>query len=786
MATPNPFDIPRSVYLGRVLYLCFFPLLTVVVGDFALLGVPQAKEALLAFRDQGLNTQSVCFTLAFLLWMISAWYVARILVGKRFQPDLVGVCRSASFAKGVATQLPRALAALAGTPIAIWLIYNGEERGLGIVLLILAAVVYVGLVLRRPIGERYERGWRKHWTAQAAEQFERFDVVGRGGLVFIGFLFLVSFGILVILPFGMQGPARFLGSPALLLLALMSWTIFGGFFLTYLPKAYGFPAFAWVAAVLLLVSWRLNENHPVAPVEKAAGVQQLQPRPTVQQSFEAWLRARPDKSAPVIFVSSAGGASRAAYWTTATLGLLEDEGHARGGAFADNVFVINSVSGGSLGAAAFVSAVEVTRYATHARDTAPSRMSEATAALQPTPEQPEANQTCTSALALGNDLTGRDHLAAVVGMMLFPDLFVRFFPVRIDKFDRSRALEEVWAQDWQDITSRCNEVPAEVRGRWTQQFVSLPYGKAPDKPDAEWLPALVLDTTAMSAGRPVLQSPFTIARTDVFDLFSPGLATQALTLSQAVHNSARFPYVSPVGVVLMNNREDIWDRLGDGGYVEASATLILSQIIDELIESRLIRDDGTPDCAAGSSGDCFALRPDIKVLVLDNVPATIGSWSCVADETAPAGRREAVRNDVHSEDGRLPLADLTGPPAGALNARGGRGISSELDLLHLARGCGTRNYAELRLPKVLQASRRTRDPSMNWMLNEASRNSMMGALRTASCTRDESTLSHSQQALRLNLSIALSWLTKSAAPPSLQDSQICAATSATAPPGTRQ
>src|SRR6185295_1088801 len=140
MASPNPFDIPRSVYLGRVLYLCFFPLRTVVVGDFALLGVPQAKEALLAFRDQGVNTQSVCFTLAFLLWMISAWYFARILVGKRFQPDLVGVCRSASFAKGVATQLPRALAALAGAPIAIWLIINGEERGLGIVLLVLAVV----------------------------------------------------------------------------------------------------------------------------------------------------------------------------------------------------------------------------------------------------------------------------------------------------------------------------------------------------------------------------------------------------------------------------------------------------------------------------------------------------------------------------------------------------------------------------------------------------------------------------------------------------------------------
>lgn len=124
-------------------------------------------------------------------------------------------------------------------------------------------------------------------------------------------------------------------------------------------------------------------------------------------AFKEWLQQHPDKTEPVIFVASAGGASRAAYWATTTLGLLEDEAHQQGRRFADNIFAISGVSGGSVGAAAFVAALDTTRHA--------------------------ACPECDSVRKLGNAFTGKNHLATEVGFMLYPDLVQRFLPVAINK-----------------------------------------------------------------------------------------------------------------------------------------------------------------------------------------------------------------------------------------------------------------------------------------------------------------------------------------------------------------
>jgi hypothetical protein len=86
-STADAAGIPRLIYLGRVLALCFYPLVAVILGDFVLLLVPQAREALLAFGDGPLfATQAVAFEVAFVVWMISAWYVARLLVGRHENP----------------------------------------------------------------------------------------------------------------------------------------------------------------------------------------------------------------------------------------------------------------------------------------------------------------------------------------------------------------------------------------------------------------------------------------------------------------------------------------------------------------------------------------------------------------------------------------------------------------------------------------------------------------------------------------------------------------------------
>jgi hypothetical protein len=740
--------IPRLVYLGRILQLCFFPLATVALGDIAVCLVPQAQEALLAFGDGSrFVSQVICFELGYVAWMISAWYVARLLVGKRFEPDLVGVCCSPRFARGVTKYLPRVLAVVAGLPVAVYQIFFSHVhfvQWLGVGSLALCAAVLVGLVFRRSWGRRHHHRWVQYWSRRAHEADERFDRLSGAARLFIGALFAISFGVFLALPLGLEQVARPLGAAALLMFALMSWNIFGGFILTYWPKLHHWPSLVWVAGVFLLAFHPLNENHPVAPPSAVVNP----PLVDLSDLFRQWLQRRADPEAPVIFVSSAGGASRAAYWTTSALGKLEDEARAHSQLFSGNVFVISGVSGGSLGAASFVTALDLVG------------------------EGAGKSDDCAHVRRVANSFTGEDHLATVVGMMLFPDLVQRFLPFSYGKLDRSRGLEEVWASDWQQVADRCGAPGAPRSNPWSDAFGAL-YTRNP----RSLLPALALNTTALAAGQPVMQANFRLGRSDSFDLLGCAFATRSLTLAQAVHNSARFPYISPAGVVRQTAGEPgscvagtgvgpVWDRLGDGGYVEASGTLSLAQIIQALIEAGLIRDsqtDGIANTAAPDAGRSYITADQVRVLVLDNAPTNGNSYLCEArgpGQKVDATRAWHAQNIIQSASGFVPPGpDFLAPLVGSFSTRGGRGVTAEVDLKGLVGGCTSR-FAELRLPK----STTEREPSMNWMLNTASRAQIDAALDNPTMPGGATGPVNPYVLLHQNLDLVRSWFSAAAAP----------------------
>jgi len=718
--------IPRSIYLARILSLCFFPVATVLLGDLVILYVPQAQEALLAFDDAAgrwyITSQAFAFEVAYLLWMICAWYVARLLVGRRFEPDLVGTCDSPAFAAGVSKHLPRLLALLAGIPT-IYYLLKRQMLGLGILSLASCAVVIFGLVFRRSWARRQRQEWVGNWSRKLSEDIERFDSLARGAQLFIGALFVLSFGIWLALPVWMAPLARWIGAPALLLLALMSWTIFGGFALTYFPKTLHLPAFTWFTVLALFISSYWNENHPVAPPRPEI---RNAPRLPLGAAFVDWLRHRPDPRAPVIFVSSYGGASRAAYWTTSALGKLEDEARSHHQAFADNIFVISGISGGSLGAAAFVTSLDLVRKST--------------------------TGTCSKVRDVADRFTGLDHLSTVIGMMLFPDLLQRFLPLPVAKWDRSRGLEETWAYDWQNVLTACGSATT-LRNPWSQAFTAL-YTGAADEPR---LPALALSSTALGAGQAVFQTTFSVRRSDVFDLLDPRLDTQSLTLAQAVHNSARFPYISPAGVVQFAAHHTVWDRLGDGGYVEASAALTLREIMEALAQENLIRTAGPAGycgTAAPDSG-CYVLWNQVRVLILDNAPTYGGNLICGAPLPGTPGERIAQPQNPLLERPRPlpPGPDFLAPILGAFSTNSGRAVTAQVDLATLAGGC-TPRFAELRLPAAAAGSQ---DPSMDWMLNAQSRHDIDSVLDTPAATARYRQVTNPQILLQQNLDIVRGW-----------------------------
>jgi hypothetical protein len=698
----NAEDIPRLIYLARVLRLCLFPVATVLLGDIVLLAVPQARETLRAFGDGSrFVSQIIALWSAYVLWMLSAWYVARLLLGRRFQPDLVGICRSPSFAQKVARWLPRLLALLAALPVPINLLRDPELRLTGALLILTGLLVLLGLVFRRQWAQSHQHPWVARWEARGPESIERFEQLSAGAWSFITALFILSFGLLIALPLGMETLARPIGSPALLLFALMSWAIFGGFVLTYLPRSLGYPEITWLLLLVVVVFARWNENHYVA---RGTGAENAAPQ-AISTIFAQWLARRPDPQAPVIFIAAAGGASRAAFWTTSALGLLEDESRSHAYPLSTNTFLISGVSGGSVGAAAFVTAVELSR------------------------RTGASSASCHSVRHLGDAFTGRDDLATVVGLWLFPDTFQRFLPFPVMAWDRSRGLEEVWDRDWASVVTQCAVTAASVNP-WTQPLTNL-YSASSTTPE---LPILALNSTAMNAGLPVLQANFQLSRAEVVQIFAPELATRTLTLAQAAHNSARFPYVSPAGVVQMtapgssadgrrSGKLVYWDRLGDGGYVEASGAFMVAEVLRELSRAGMIRDAATPgNCVRGDPNliqHCFVTRKQIRVVILDNSPTTGSAYLCARNGAGSTTLRPGLpQNSIAPGDEAWPpVADATFPILGAFRTQGGRGEAAELDLLGLVGGC-TQQFAELRMPRPADGEA---EPSMNWMLSGTSR-----------------------------------------------------------------
>lgn len=695
-------DVPWVLYLLRVLGLCAFPVGVVLAGVIVLLKVDQARETLLALEVG--SVQTAVLVLAFGLWLLLSWYTARLLLDRRFKPDTLGECVRPRFAEGLRRWLPRALVAGGGLPIAAFFLMQSRERLIGVVLLGVTAALMLFVCKRRAwLLKLGNESWlarllcldaRRDALAAMARE-DRMSTPSRALVVAVLLLQWSIFAALLAWP---EATARALGAPALVLLAMGSWTVFGGILLTYVPKALIRIPLTPLPLLLFVAFSPLNDNHRVADPERSA-VAPVGSRKPTDAWLQQWMRTvGADGKRPLVLVAVTGGASRAAYWGSASLAHLQAVGEQQGVNFADSVFAISGTSGGALGAATFVAALDARRQAANAA-------------------------TCTP-WNLVRDFTGRDHLATPVGYLLYPDFAQRFLPVAFAGADRSLALEEVWTRDWpRALASQCPPGEQPEPNPWSEAFTAL-HARAGK---AGWLPLLALNTSALSRGQRVYQADFLMPTADGIDLLDPtlGLEVDRLTLAQAVHNSARFPYISPAAAVVFQEphrdaeHDDVgpvWDRLGDGGYVESSATLALTDLLRDLEASgRLKACKPEDDCAAQGILD----RARVRLLLLVNSPSKVEDWLCrdaptSADALPLDGRRYRATH--------MGLNEVVAPAQGILNSNDARGRDAMVDLIKRVGGCG--QVAELRLPLMPGQ----RPPSMNWMLNSASREQIDAAL----------------------------------------------------------
>lgn len=728
---PPEGDVPWSLYLLRVLWLCLFPVGIVVVGVGFLLGVDQAQETLFALEVY--SAQAAALLFSFGLWLLLAWYTARLLLDRRFKPDSLGECIHPRFADRLRRWLPRALVLGGGLPIAGFFLMQSRERLIGVALLAVVALLALFVCKRRAwmlkLGEGsvLARLLALDGRRTAIADMQREDRMATPSRWLVAVVLLMQwaiFGALVAWP---ETTARTLGSPAVVLFALGSWIVFGGILLTYVPKAmFGMPLTPLPVVLFFLFS-PFNDNHRVADPERSAK-STVVPRQTADAWLAQWMRTvGADGKRPLVLVAVSGGASRAAYWGSLSLARLQQLGEDEGVNFADSVFVISGTSGGALGATSFVAALDARRQA---RDAA----------------------ACTP-WKLVRDFTGQDHLATPVGYMLYPDLMQRMLPLSFPGADRSLGLEQVWARDWpRSLARQCVPRAAANPNPWNEPLTAL-HARATE---TAWLPLLSLNTTALVRGQRVYQADYLLPTADGLDLLDPslGLDVDHLTLAQAVHNSARFPYISPAAAVLFKephkdvDNSDVgraWDRLGDGGYVEASATLGLSDLLRDLEASGKLRNcKPEEDCA----GQGILDRARLRLLLLVNYPSQVDDWLC---RDAPQAANAQPLDGYRYRATQMRLNELAGPAVGVLHSNGARGKESTLDLIKRVGGCG--QVAELRLPLI----KGERPPSMNWMLNAQSRDHIDAMLQQRMPITDPA-VGPAQAQLNAHLRQAQGWM----------------------------
>lgn len=677
--------VTRTAFARRALSLCFFPLLTVGLGNAILLRLPQARETLEAV--QSFDSAAFWydgpywyFLLALAYWAFAAWYCSRIMLGKRFPLDDIGNCVSPRFAAALVCWLPRVLGLMSCVPMTLYFAFNapgagtesgpqsGPQSGLyWLPLAVLSCVFLAFVVVRKKLfgvsGWEHRPGWA----------YPRFDKLGTPAVVMMAAMVAVSWLLLVAIFVGKADAARAIGSPALLLAALAGWTLFGSIALMYFPKSRGWPALTLLPFLLALGASFVNENHLVAQAAPPAPDTERSTPDKLIEDFRAWKEkhdaARPGQ--PVYLVASAGGASRAAYWTGLVLWELENFARASGRSFAPNIYAMSGVSGGSLGLSAFAGALA----------SRPGRQG------GPLPR----------AML---EFLGQDFLAPAVGYMLYPDALARFSPLPCTACDRSRGLEESWAEDWRRL------MPDDPAADWFQR--KLPALKNGE--DA--LPHLILNAASVSDGKRVVQSNLDFLPPEAYDLLDKRLDTSRLTLAGAVHNSARFPYVSPGGLVYTRSPKAEWDYLVDGGYFENSGVATINAILN-----RLRAEPGL-------------LKPDdrLVVIVIENDPVWEHEWLCKGDkdnickhDASKAAEKDADTSSACPAAAKMPvLAEVTIPPLALYKSRNARAHAAEAEAIRILGGCGARRVVELRYPKV----EGEKEPPMSWFLSAGSRRIM--------------------------------------------------------------
>ena len=595
--------------------------------------VPQGQDVMRVLAERKSAHQDdwerLFFFSGVLIWTLSAWYWARVMLRLRFP----GVPPGVPGLQGLRTWIPRLIGAAAplGVAASLYLAsrgYDTREQGdvadmlrlYALLCLAGAAAFLVAVWKRRKLASfAAERlaGRAAPLAALIRARAPREEVYGETEFGDLGGATLAALGaavaaaclLFVLFAFFVQASAPLFGTAGVLLYAAAGW-IAAASVIDFIGMRGRFPAFLSLLALAALFSlW--NDNHEVRTLDAP----QLSGRPDVIDALDDWLARQPKgaKKLPMFLVDAEGGGIRAAYWTAMVLGRIQDDNPC----FAERLFSLSGVSGGSLGSSVFV-----------------ALLADRAGAKGDCRQAPR-----TEIMHTAQKILGEDFLAPVSAALLYPDLLQRFLPFPIRKFDRAVALEEAWEGAYR-------------RNAGSDRFERPLDGLGADK--TRWTPALFLNATWVETGKRLIASNLQISPKEGVVVFVDGedaqgfFAPRRLALSTAAHMSARFTYVSPAGTLVKDGVAR--GRVVDGGYFENSGATTTIEILKML------------PYMAERNPRWKNVEP--WVIHLSNEPVNPNAPPDSLQE--PRNRREIRPNAW--------LNELLSPPMALLNTRDARGV----------------------------------------------------------------------------------------------------------------
>jgi hypothetical protein len=300
--------------------------------------------------------------------------------------------------------------------------------------------------------------------------------------------------------------------------------------------------------------------------------------------------------------------------------------------FARHVFAASGVSGGSLGLALFTALV---RDANGVVDSLPCGREPRTEA--------RAREVFGPYSACARYFLRDDFLSPVLAKLVAPDIAQWFLPIPIEAFDRATALEKSWEASYSSTTKR-------------ETFSAVFLDLSSPRTAGQQLPSLFLNGTHVETGQRYIAAQLVrnsgtnqgadgrsmLASRDLLDVLGSDLP-----LSTAVHNSARFTYVSPAGR-LVGPRGTEYGHVVDGGYFENSGLETLGEIFGT------VRSYSKPG---------LVLRPVVLYLCNDPIP-------CARELSA----------DTLLETGGDIAGEWLAPARAVLEARSARGALARAEL----------------------------------------------------------------------------------------------------------